>query len=492
MSQTLLIRADGSEKIGTGHVMRCLALAQAWMDERGPVYWLAHTLTPSLIKRLEAEGIRLLPFLAHTPGSMDDAAALSDAAYRHNAFWTVIDNYYFKGDYQERLCSLGVRHLAFDDNGHSYPSAANLLLNPNLHARAELHAGHARQTDLLLGPRYAPLRREFIKLESKSPESVKRPVQRLLISLGGADPPNRTLDVMRLIFPLLPESVDVRVIIGGCNPHREALLQWISRKKNAEAVVNADNMAEHYLWAHAAILPASTSCLEAFRCGLPSLLIASVENQREVAAHVRKLSFIEVMEAYEHLPSEPLLSACSRLLHDADFRSSQTVQMTRLVDGLGCRRIMRAMDLYGIRLETVTMDDAYLLWKWANDAEVRRQSFHQEPIPWEDHLAWMEEKLKETGSKFFIARALNNEAVGQIRLQYLEPGVALVHISVAPEWRGRGAGARMLRLVELEGFDRLRACVKKENTASLHLFSSAEFKLVEEKNGVLHFEKQTF
>jgi len=477
---TLILRADGSPLIGTGHVMRCLALAQAWQDRGGHAVLAFAELSPALESRLGSEHVALRR-ITQTPNNT--------TAWADGADWVILDGYHFSADLQTSLIQAGHRVLAIDDNGQSTPPAAHLLLNPNLHARRALHDGHAPHTELLLGPRFAPLRREFIHLHPKSAEAAALPVRKLLISLGGADPPNRTLDVLRRAAPQLPDGVQLRVIAGGSNPHLPSLRECLRHHAQAELVVDAPRMAEHYLWADAAVLPASTSCLEAFRCGLPCILIASMDNQREVAAHARALDLAEVVEASHELPEDRFDTVLGTLLHDTEWRVAQSARTARLVDGQGCRRILQAMHLHGARLDPVGLDDACLLWEWANDPEVRRHSFHPEPIPWENHLGWLRSRLAEPDSKFFIARTSSGEAIGQIRLQAQSPGQALIHLSAAPTWRGRGAGARMLQLAESAGFRRLHARVKQDNTASLRMFEAAGFERMDENDGACQFQK---
>jgi UDP-2,4-diacetamido-2,4,6-trideoxy-beta-L-altropyranose hydrolase len=325
--------------------MRCLALAQAWLDRGGRAIFASAELSPALEARLQDENIELRRI---------NASSVAETTWAEGGDWVVLDGYHFDTALQKHLAECGFRVLAIDDNGHSNPANAHLLLNPNLHACPTLHAGHAPHTELLLGPRFAPLRREFIHLQPKSAENLTRPVQRLLISLGGADPANRTLDVLRLVTSQLRADVHVRVIVGGSNPHLPSLHEYVFRQRQIELIVDARDMAQHYLWADAAILPASTSCLEAFRCGLPCILVASVDNQRKIAAHVRAQGLATAVEAENSLPAEDFLSALQLLINDAQYRVTQSVQTSRMVDGQGCRRILQAMDLYGSRLERMS------------------------------------------------------------------------------------------------------------------------------------------
>lgn len=478
---TLVLRADGSAHLGAGHVMRCLALAEAWRDQGGRVLFAAAELSPALAARLQAQEMEWQRINPADPESVGWAAG---------AAWVVLDGYHLDAAMPERLSSAGHRVMVIDDYGHSTPGFVHLLLNPNLHASPALHAKHTSPTELLLGPRYCPLRREFVAMHPKSPQDSERPVSRVIISLGGADPCNRTLDVLRCITPAISEGMRVRVIAGGANRHLPSLQAWVDRHPEIELVVDAPRMVDHFLWADAGILPASTTALEAFRCGLPCILIASVDNQRMVAVHARAVGLGRVVEAYDRLDTEIFEEAWRGLLDQSGWRAGQTQRMIGLVDGQGCRRIFQAMDLYGTRLRRVTMDDARLLWEWANDREVREQSFHPEPIPWETHLRWLEARLAEPASCFFIAYSPEGEAIGQIRLQASGREEAVIHLNVAPAWRGQGVGARMIHLAERCGFRWLRAQVKSGNVASRRMFLGAGFQQVDEQEGVCHFQKE--
>src|SRR5688572_2786492 len=111
----LLIRADASAQIGTGHVMRCLALALAWQAQGGAVTFASlNTLPDALQTRLQNENIAL-HLLDTEPGSDDDARQTAALAASLGAAAVVVDGYHFGGDYQYTLKSAGLKLLFIDD-----------------------------------------------------------------------------------------------------------------------------------------------------------------------------------------------------------------------------------------------------------------------------------------------------------------------------------------------------------------------------------------
>ena len=128
------------------------------------------------------------------------------------------------------------------------------------------------------------------------------------------------------------------------------------------------------------------------------------------------------------------------------------------------------------------MEDAALLWRWANDAETRRNAFDAAPIPYASHVGWLERRLASEATRWLI---FSDEAgpVGQVRFD-VEDGVAEIDIAIAPERRGQGFGSTMLRQaldgLRAEWGDRLqpRAHVLAHNERSLRMFRPCGFREV--------------
>src|SRR5882762_1059360 len=112
----LLFRTDASVAIGTGHVMRCLALAQAWQQAGGNVVFVTAEMTPSLEARLRISRIKVAR-LGVTAGGAEDAARTSAAARSEKVDWVVVDGYQFDSAYQAGLRADGLKVLFIDDNG---------------------------------------------------------------------------------------------------------------------------------------------------------------------------------------------------------------------------------------------------------------------------------------------------------------------------------------------------------------------------------------
>lgn len=144
-------------------------------------------------------------------------------------------------------------------------------------------------------------------------------------------------------------------------------------------------------------------------------------------------------------------------------------------------------------LRPVTAEDAKLLFEWTNEAETRKNSFSSEPVLWENHVQWLDKKLKDKNCLFFIMM-LNGNPVGTIRLDIDEGSkTGTISYSIDKQFRGIGLGGRILVLVEEKakeaGLHSLIGGVKPENKASGKCFLKNGYDLVEETTTELVYRK---
>ncbi|MGH8864998.1 MAG: UDP-2,4-diacetamido-2,4,6-trideoxy-beta-L-altropyranose hydrolase, partial [Burkholderiales bacterium] len=221
---TLCIRADAGELQGIGHVMRCLALAQAWQDRGGMVLFITATKTPALLDRLASEGCKL-QLLKAVPASVDDAAETSALAVKAGAAWIVVDGYQFNADYLRALKADSRTLFVVDDFACGGLADADLVLNQNLRAETAMDAGLVDRNQML-GSRFALLRREFrspgTPARAGSAESPQR-ASRIVVTFGGSDPGNVTGRVLELLAGFRDWRLQITVLVGPANPHRSDL-----------------------------------------------------------------------------------------------------------------------------------------------------------------------------------------------------------------------------------------------------------------------------
>jgi UDP-2,4-diacetamido-2,4,6-trideoxy-beta-L-altropyranose hydrolase len=330
------LRADADERIGMGHVLRCLALAQAWIEAGGTATLAACALPARLEARLDEEGLGV-EWLRTEPGSPADSAATVALARRLGAHRIVCDGYRFGPSYQRAVREAGSL-LFIDDTGELRPYAAELVLNQNLHASEALYADRAPHTTLLLGPRYALLRREFLRARP-----VERPLatraRRFLVTLGGSDPVRATSGVVRALGRLHGD-VEVRVLVGPGNPRRAELdAEAAESRVRCEVVSDAGGMPSHFEWADLVVSGAGSTCWELAYSGVPFVTVALAENQRPIAKSLEDAGISRHGGWHADLDEEALAETIVELAGDRAARSRMASAGRVLVDGCGAERV---------------------------------------------------------------------------------------------------------------------------------------------------------
>jgi UDP-2,4-diacetamido-2,4,6-trideoxy-beta-L-altropyranose hydrolase len=472
----LLLRTEASVAIGTGHVMRCLALAQAWRHAGGHAIFAMAEATPAVEERLRSEGFEVARPGVRV-GSAADAEEAARLAHKHNVSWVVVDGYEFGAEYQATLKSRGLKVLFIDDNGHAGRYSADLVLNQNVQASEAFYPSRDASTRLLLGPRFAMLRREFTSWRGWNRE-IPAVARRVLVTMGGSDPDNVTERVVRAI--LADPSLNATVVVGGSNPHLPQLRELVAgAQQNVHLVDNVPNMPELMAKSDVAISGAGTTSLEMCFLGLPVLLIVLADNQRPAAEELnRRGAAINLGDGAEIRPS--ILSPClTRLVSSQDTRKAMSERGRELVDGHGAERVVRAMRTSALQIRRATMADCKLLWELANDPTVRMSAFSPAPIPWEDHVAWFEAKMQRATCHILIGEA-QGVVAGQVRVDERPDGQGEIDVSLSRDFRGAGMGSRLIDLAVRElfastGMSRIHAYILPQNTASQRAFENAGF-----------------
>lgn len=333
----IFIRVDASTEIGTGHLMRCLALAQAWQDAAVQAIFVMATEAPALGARLKSECMDIV-HLSMQMGSAEDARETASLAHKMEVNWVVVDGYHFGGEYQRIIKDAGLRLLFIDDYGHAEHYYADIVLNQNIYAYEGLYADREPYTQLLLGTRYVLLRREFWQWRGWQ-RSLPPVARKFLVTLGGGDPDNVTLKVIQALQLVEMEELEAVVVVGGSNPHYEQLRAAIQDSRLPIRLQrNVTNMPELVAWADVAVAGGGSTCWELAFMGLPSLALILADNQQSNAKKLDKLS-ARNLGWHENVSASEIAEA-SQLLASSQTRAEMTRCGQGLVDGLGVNRVL--------------------------------------------------------------------------------------------------------------------------------------------------------
>ncbi|SHK75749.1 UDP-2,4-diacetamido-2,4,6-trideoxy-beta-L-altropyranose hydrolase [Hymenobacter psychrotolerans] len=471
----LLLRADGNSRIGLGHVMRLLALAEILREEATECLFLVREPGPKLQAQLAAAGCTVLEVPVQPLA--EEAAWLVRHILRATDI-LVLDGYAFTYSYQHTVRG-AVARLVYLDDLHSFPLAADMVLNPAGGISLSQYEMRQPGARLLAGPAYAPLRRVF-RQASQEPASTAPP-DTVLVCLGGADPTHQTRHVAAALLAL-PTVVQVHAVLGSAYAGWDELHAWAVQQPRLVLHRNlpADELVGLMRRCGAAVCSPSTVSYEYCAAGGGILLLLPVaDNQHDINQYLRETG---LALPYPSAPNVLTSAEAGKLA--AQLRQRQR----QVFDGLApvrLRQEFRALQLPAppFHLRPARPTDSAQLLAWTNDPTVRQHSFNPNPVPQAEHERWFAARLADANSLLLVAEdAASGRPVGLIRFQ-LESTQATLSYLLDAAYRGRGlapllllAGTR-LAVQHFPQAQQVLGHVQTTNTASLKAFERAGFRL---------------
>jgi len=345
----VVIRTDGSQDIGSGHVMRCLTLARELRSNDAAVFFVSNRLRGGMEEIIKAEGFPV--FLFNARDVQEDACETRKTLERLNKdydlfpAWLVVDHYSLNQGWQKSIQPFVNKIMVIADLG-SQPFCCDLLLDQNLFDDMESHYSSLvdRSCKLLLGPRYALLRPEFREAR-KSLRKREGRVERILVFMGGSDPYNLTSVVIKALDQLDFKSTQVDVVVGMSNPHREEVKARCAEQPNMTFYCQINNMAELMARADLAIGARGSATWERCALGLPAITIAIADNQDDGG----KNSNLQKAELHlgrrEKVDSNMIANALKGLINDSEALLKMGQEAYRIMEGSECgpERVAKAM-----------------------------------------------------------------------------------------------------------------------------------------------------
>jgi UDP-2,4-diacetamido-2,4,6-trideoxy-beta-L-altropyranose hydrolase len=334
--KTIAVRADASPSIGVGHVARCVALAEAWIDLGGDAILIASGARPVLDAL--AGDIPLCWLGSDAVDLSDDGARFLAAAREAGATVAAIDSYRHSKAWETVVRRAGLTVLAVDDLA-SRPHDCDFILDTSIAADEGGRYGNLVPDDAvrLLGPSYVLLRRTFRK-DWFRPRSA-RPVGRLMVSFGGADLQDRASAALDAIARVGMADMTIDVVVSSASPHLAALRRRAAAYPGIRLHVDTPDVAQLMAAADLAIGAAGGSAWERCRAGLPTLIVKVADNQRGIAERLRASGVVRMVPGDDAAFVANLAQALSAALADGEWRSGASRRAMELIDGGGAHRV---------------------------------------------------------------------------------------------------------------------------------------------------------
>lgn len=329
----MYIRTDMNEQIATGHVMRCLAIADALRTLGESVtFILADEQAVDLLKKHEYDAIVL-----HTPwNDMEkELTVINQLVEERHIDRLLIDSYQVTQEYLEELSKL-VKTFYIDDlNLFDYPVHA-VICYANYYKKF-YHKLNNRETEHLLGTKYVPLRKSFWNCGSKS---VLKEVENILILTGGSDPYNVSEQLLNAIN--VDEFKNIDVIGGVYQANYDTLVELYGQCKRIHFYQAINNIEQYMKKADIAISAGGTTLYELCACGTPTISYSFVDNQLD---NVRQFQKDDLMDYAGDARFDDITRNITKFLEnyrrDLVLREMRSEKMQKMVDGKGALRIAK-------------------------------------------------------------------------------------------------------------------------------------------------------
>ena len=332
---TVAIRADAGRAIGGGHVIRCLALAEAFACHGAKPLFFSHPDSVAAAPALGRSGWPVSP-IRFAEGPIAYASGVAD----QRRFDVLVVDHYAIGDRHERVLARSARLLMVIDDLPDRLHACDLLVDLRDNARAPEEAWRAPGAEILTGLGFALLRPEFAERRASAltRHVAGGKVGRVLVSLGLTDPSGATLDVVKSLIPLIADySLDVVV---GPQAHGLASLAEIAAAfSRVRLHVDPPNIAHLMAQADLAVGAGGIASWERCCLGLPSIVLQLADNQ---AANIATLtrSGAAVLGTLDGVSS--IADQLATLAFDVERRSGMARYAADLCDGKGAQRVAHA------------------------------------------------------------------------------------------------------------------------------------------------------
>jgi UDP-2,4-diacetamido-2,4,6-trideoxy-beta-L-altropyranose hydrolase len=340
----IVFRVDASLKMGIGHVMRCLTLADEFTKQKHQVTFICRELVGNLIQLIEKNySVVTLPkikmfqsdnfYLNWLGTTQEDDAQQTIKVLPENADYLIVDSYALGEKWHKELRS-SIKKIMVIDDLVDRQFDCDILLNQNLGTKQQDYQNKVpNDCQLLLGCEYALLRPEFNELRDKALDKRKKTakIKNILISLGGSDKENLTYDILQDIS----NEFNITVVLGGSSPHNDIIKDYAKNSKNIHVIIDANNMAELMLETDLAIGAGGSTSWERCCLGLPTLLFTTAKNQVLIAQNLEKLGAVKVVGN--------LKSELQSLVNDFSLWHKMSNKAQKICDGLGIERVVKSV-----------------------------------------------------------------------------------------------------------------------------------------------------
>ena len=490
-------RTDASSYIGSGHVMRCITLAEELNNLGVSVVFITLNCQGNLNQYIRNKGFKISPISTTIPDNFKDTNNSKNTGIWSNEQlnkdaeetirllnkekpnWLVIDHYSIDITWENRLRPYVEKIMVIDDLANRQHSC-DLLLDQNYtHNRNRYSHLLNPSVTKLLGPQYALLRKEFTV---DQPEFEKNKlIENIFIFFGGSDPGNLTGITLKALTYCKINYSNIDVVIGSSNCHKKEVTSLVEKLHKATLYEQVDNISDLMRKADISLGAGGTSTWERMVIGLPSIVVTIADNQVPSIKDLDKDNYLIWIGNANRVSKSIICNALSDAIQNYDDLKEMSQKGKKLVSRLGSRTVAKILstgpDKDTLFVRESVYSDYLLYWYWVNDPAVRNNSFKQQDIALKDHQVWFENCLDNPNTILLVIES-NLSAIGQVRFDYFD-SYYTIDYSISRQFRGFGLGrvvlSRAIDYLKKYGSFTLIGDIKESNLASCKVFEQVGF-----------------
>ncbi|MCR8913698.1 UDP-2,4-diacetamido-2,4,6-trideoxy-beta-L-altropyranose hydrolase [Marinobacter panjinensis] len=359
-----VFRTDASISIGTGHVMRCLTLAQELRRQGHQCRFICRDHSGHLGDLIVDKGF-YIDLLSAPADEVENPAHASKKTF-HAAWlgvgwqldaeqtleaidsvevdWLVVDHYSLDSRWELKVRGAGCRVMVVDDLADR-PHHADLLLDQNIlgpESESPYKSLVNAECVLLLGPRYAMLGHEYSLLSRALPYRDNK-VLRVLIFVGGSDPHHLTESYLQAVATPEFQHLQVNVVLGKNHPAPEAVEEIARSRKGTALFSGLPSLAAQMIRCDLMLGGGGATNWERMCLGLTTIVVSVAHNQYETCQQLAKHGLINFVGVAEEISIEDIQRTLRGILGDSPRRVKQMEMMRNVVDGYGTERIVKRL-----------------------------------------------------------------------------------------------------------------------------------------------------
>jgi UDP-2,4-diacetamido-2,4,6-trideoxy-beta-L-altropyranose hydrolase len=339
----ILFRTDSSSAIGTGHVFRCLALAEELVHRGHGVVFACRAEPGHLIEMIAGRHkVVTLPAAGAVPPSPDAEAAMIAESGAGPFDWCVVDHYRLEARHETALRRVARLVLAIDDLADRAHDCDLLLDTSHLAEDASVYDGLVSpRTKRLVGQAYVLLRRAFRDL---APAPATGDVGRILVSFGGNDPLGMTIRTVEVLQGPRFSNFGIDVTSSIANARLSELQAVTARDDRFAFHVDTPHFHGLVQACDLCIGAAGSTTWERFYLGKPALVATLAENQFAFARKLSERGLIRLLGFAGDVDNVTMERVILDTIVDRQWRASAARAGMSLIDGRGAERVAFSME----------------------------------------------------------------------------------------------------------------------------------------------------